>query len=157
MKTIRTSLLFAGLYFCAITASAQNEKLPINEPDYSKPRLFDGLPSRIQVSTEELQSLINAPAGYNTSQKSAGPYELPFEGDVVSVASKYDNQIQSTVLRSTNFNGASFTVSRIQKDDGTVEYKGRVISFKHADLFELMKEGDQYVLVKKNYYELVNE
>ena len=41
--------------------------------------------------------------------------------------------------------------------DGSVRYSGRIISFQHADAYEINLENNQYVFVKKGFYDLVNE
>jgi hypothetical protein len=153
---------FLALLFCFCIFSsgnrvfAQTDKIPVNEPDYNKPRLFDALPSRIPVTIDELNSLINEPSGKAASFKFSGLPAKQIDGKIISVAGQ-GNKIQSTVLRSTNFNGATLTVSKIRNDDGSFSFTGRVISFQHGDLFELKKEEGNYVLVKRNFYELVNE
>lgn len=157
MKTIRTTLLCATTVLFSLCAFAQNDKPPVNEPDYNKPRLFDDLPSRIAVSTADLKSIISASAGQTASLTLSAESALQFDGQVISVASKYDNKIKSTVLRSANFKGATFTVSRIVNENGSSYFTGRIINFQYGDLYELVNEEGNYVLVKKNYYELVNE
>lgn len=157
MKNFRTTLLCASITLFSFCAAAQQDNTPINEPDLNKPRLFDGLPDRIPVNAAELNNLLNAPVGRTASLKLSAASSLQFDGEVVSVSDKYDTKIQSVVLRSSNFNGARLTVSRIQHEDGSWSYTGRIISFKHGDLFELKNESGNYILVKRNYYELVNE
>lgn len=144
-------ILFSGIHSQA--------QAPINEPDLHKPRLFDNLPAEIPVSTVELKGLLaqNAVAGKEVSVKFADAKRSAFAGQIVSAASKYGDKLHSVVVRSTNFKGAMMTISAITLEDGSVAYKGRIISFQHADLYELEKKNDQYILVKKNYYELVNE
>jgi hypothetical protein len=61
------------------------------------------------------------------------------------------------VIRSGNFNGATLTLSSSAQPDGAVKFTGRIISFKHGDAYELQNQNDQYILIKRNYYELINE
>ena len=157
MKNLRTPLLCLFAMLFSLCSFAQNEKDPINEPDLNKPKLFSNLPDRIPVSIEKIKDLLNAPVGNSTSLKVTESSSFQFDGEVVSKATKYDNRIQSVVIRSTNFNGARFTISRITKEDGTFSYTGRIISFQHGDLYELQNLGGQFTLVKKNFYDLVNE
>ncbi len=159
MKNLHVTLCSLAALVYSVCASAQNEKIPINEPDYNKPRLFSNLPGRIGVSLSELELLVEAPVGSRTRMNLAAETvsSYAFDGDVVSAVSKYENRIQSVVIRSSNFNGASLTVSKIRLDDGTFTYTGRIISFQHGDLFELKQEAGGWVFVKRNYYELINE
>jgi hypothetical protein len=157
MKSLRTAVLCAGLALCSLGSYAQEKPVPVNEPDYNKPKLFSHLPDKIQVNTEDLASLFSTAVGKATSLVFADDTHLRFEGEVISSGSKYQNTLQSMVIRSTNFNGARFSISRISNPDGTVTYRGRIMSFKHGDLFELQNQNGQYALVKKNFYDLVNE
>lgn len=157
MKTIRTASLCALFALSALVSSGQDQKIPINEPDYNKPRLFNSLPDQIPVTSTLLDNLISSPVGRNSRISLAADETVPFQGEVVSVASKYNNTMQSVVIRSDSYEGASLTVTRVTAADGTVKYTGRIISFKHGDLFVLETRDGQLMLVKKNYYEVVNE
>ncbi|MBM3417054.1 MAG: hypothetical protein FJY20_11585 [Bacteroidetes bacterium] len=156
MKNLRTAVLCAGFAVCSLGSFAQEKTPPVNEPDYNKPRLFDGLPARIQLNADAISSLFATPMGRAASISLSEDNRFQFQGEVVSSGAK-SQQVQSMVIRSTNFNGASFSISRITQADGTISYKGRIISFRHGDLYELENQNGQYVLVKKNFYDLVNE
>jgi hypothetical protein len=157
MKNLRTAVLCAGLALCSLGSYAQDKPAPVNEPDYNKPKLFTGLPDQVELNTEDLSNLFNAPLGRGTSLRLTDDNQFRFEGEVVSSGSKYQNNLQSMVIRSTNFNGANLTVSRVTNADGSVVYRGRIISLAHGDLYELQQRDGRYLLVKRNYYDLVNE
>ena len=142
------------LLICA-SASAQ-ERIPVNEPNLNKPKLFDNLPDQIPVHILDLQSLVNAETGKEVSLTLEKNTSKGFNGKVVSAATKYNN-IRSVVIRSSNFNGALFTLSSSILANGTVKFTGRIISFRHGDLYELQNQNDQYILIKKNFYDLINE
>jgi hypothetical protein len=76
---------------------------------------------------------------------------------VSSVAAQFENNLLSIVIRSTNFPGAALSFSKITKEDGTISYAGRIISFQHGDAYEINQENGQYYFVKKGFYDLVNE
>ena len=139
--------------FCA-TSYGQN-RIPVNEPDQNKPKLFTNLPDKIPVDINDLQSLIGAETGKNVNLKLGQNTLSSFNGQVISKSD--DNIIHSVVIRSANFNGATFTLSSSAQPNGTVKFTGRIISFKHADAYELQKQNDQYILIKKNFYDLINE
>lgn len=157
MKTIRTTLLCAVLALFTLVSNSQEQKVPLNEPDNNKPRLFANLPDRIPVNINNIDNILSAPVGRNSQFSLSEENTFQFAGEVVSTASKYNNSIQSIVIRSDNFDGARLTISKITNPDGSIRYSGRIISFKHGDLYELENQAGQLVLVKKNYYELVNE
>lgn len=142
------------LLFCAI-ASAQ-EKIPVNEPDLRKPKLFSSLPDKIPVHILDLQSLVNTETGKEVSLTLENNTSTVFSGRVVSATRKYNN-ISSVVIRSGNFNGATFTLSSSIHPNGTVKFTGRIISLKSGDLYELQNIDSQYMLVKKNYHDLIAE
>ena len=145
-------LLF--LFACA-TASAQHNKIPVNEPDQNKPKLFTNLPDKIPVDIADLQNLVNAEAGKTANFKLGQNALRYFNGQVISRSD--DNLIHSVVIRSVDFNGATLTLSSSAQPNGTVKFTGRIISFKHSDAYELQRQNDQYILIKKNFYDLINE
>ncbi len=155
MKTILSIMLCILISICA---AAQKDKAPINEPDYNKPRLFDNLPEKITITADQLNILLNSPVGKSASLSSPDKREQSFEGEIVSEVSRDIEKSQSVVMRLTNFNGANLTVTRILQEDNTYKYIGRIISFKHGDLYELKTdESGNLALIKRNYYELINE
>ena len=139
------------LTLSAIVSNSQEQKIPLNEPDQNKPRLFSNLPDKIPVTLTNIDNILSAPVGRNSQFRLSEDNTLQFAGEVVSTASKYNNSIQSVVIRSDDFNGARLTISKITNPDGSIRYSGRIISFKHGDLYELENQDGQLVLVKKNY------
>jgi hypothetical protein len=61
------------------------------------------------------------------------------------------------VIRSTNYDGARFTLSKITNVDGTTFYSGRIMSFRHSDILELKNQDGHLILEKRKYNDLVNE
>jgi hypothetical protein len=158
MKNLRRPALCLCALLFTVCSFAQNENNNhINEPDNKKPKLFSNLPDKISVPIEKITALLSSSVGDAASLRMDAASTVAFDGQVISKASKYDSRIQSTVIRSSNFNGATLTISKVVKEDGTVNYTGRIISFLHGDLFVLEKQGQAYFLVKKNFYDLVNE
>ena len=159
MKNLRTTLVGVCITL-SIATTAQENRIPINEPDLNKPKLFQHLPDVIAVNTEDLNSLLNSPVGksinVNLADRSAAT-AFRIEGEVVAETKQADNSIQTISIRSSNFPGASVTFSKIINTDGTIRYSGRIISFKHGDLLELQNRNGQLVFIKRNLYDLVNE
>ena len=158
MKNLRTTVICACLTVCSLYSGAQESKVIVNEPNYNKPRLFDNLPPVIPVSIDNLNGLVNSKAGsiINTSF-AADAKTASFEGHVVSVVSKYEDKLQTVVIKSTNYNGATLYISRVITEDGTIKYNGRLVSFQHGDLYVLQPKDGGFELVKKNYYDVINE
>jgi hypothetical protein len=159
MKNLRTSVLCVcvTLYSLCTAAQANSHPVPINEPNYNKPKLFQGQPDNIPVNLDNLNSLFSKQVGLSVSVNLAEASTFQFDGQVISTASKYNNSIQSVVLRCSNFNGAQLTVSKVIDENGTTVYRGRIISMQHGDLYELQQSNGKYALVKRNFYDVINE
>lgn len=154
MKNLQLQGLCLLLILTCATASAQHT-IPVNEPDQNKPRLFTNLPDKIPVDINTLQTLVNTETGKTVSLKLGASELSNFSGEVVSKAD--DNTFHSVVIRSANFNGATLTLSSSAQPNGTVKFTGRIISLKHGDAYELQNHNNQYILTKKNFYDLINE
>jgi hypothetical protein len=154
MKNLQISGLILLFTICCFTSSAQQNP-PVNEPDLNKPKLFQDLPERIPVQQATLQSALNATVGQSANL--AITANFVYKGQVVSSASKYNNKIESIVIKSSNRIGASFSFSKITNEDGSTVFRGRIISLQHGDGFELVNENGQYFLVKKQFYDMINE
>lgn len=157
MKNFRTPVLCFSMMLFSLCSFAQNQTIPINEPDYNKPRLFDNLPDQIPVNIAKINELLTYTKGNPVDVVISNGSALRFTGTVVTAASKFQNKVVSVVLRSTNYVGASLTISKLTDDNGNISYTGRLLSFNNGDLFVLRQVNDNYVLVKRKYYDLVNE
>jgi hypothetical protein len=152
MKNLSTAVLSVCITLCSLCASAQKD-VPINEPDYNKPRLFADLPDRINFNPANLTNLFQLQVGQTANIPITGNFTLT--GVVVSTANN-DNVI-SVVIKSTNRLGARLTFTKVINDDKTVKYIGRIISLQHGDVYEIVSENNQYYFQKKGLYDLVNE
>lgn len=121
----------------------------------NRPSLFQNLPDKISFRISDLTDLLDWQTGKDVSISLATNFN--FQGVISSVSSISSNKLQSVVIRSTNFPGAALSFSKITKDDGSVSYVGRIISFQHGDAYEISQEKGQYYFVKKGFYDLVNE
>ena len=146
-----------SIIFCTI--SFAQDRVVLREPDLKKPTLFTTLPDKIPVDVSELESLFSntAAKGKDVNVRFIDKKLPGFNGKIISATSKYNNTIRSVVVNSTRFNGATLTLSLSTTTDGTVRYSGRIVSFKHGDLYVLENQNDQYFLIKKKYHELINE
>jgi hypothetical protein len=127
--------------------------------DQKKPRLFDSMPDRIAVNAGDIGQLFKerTETGKEVNINFRDPQLPGLRGKVVSATRKYDNKIHTLIIRSINFSGATLTLSSSTQLDGTVRYSGRIISFEHGDLYELEKQNEHYMLVKKNFRELISD
>ena len=154
MKNLVKGFICLSLFSICLQSNAQ-KPAPVREPDMNRPTLFQNLPNKISCRINDLSSLLGLEIGKPVSFSLVD--NLNFQGVVSSVASKFDNTLNSVVIRSTNFPGAALSFSRVTKEDGTFSYVGRIISFQHGDAYEINLENGQYYFVKKGFYDLVNE
>ena len=153
MKNLVRGIICLSIFFICLETNAQTP--PVREPDTNRPTLFQNLPDKINCHINDLSALLQSETGSTVSIAFAD--NINFQGVVSSVASKFDNSLQSIVIRSTNFPGAALSFSKIIKQDGTVSYAGRILSFQHGDAYEISLENGQYYFIKKGFYDLVNE
>jgi hypothetical protein len=155
MKTLKTCALGVLLTLCYLHSAAQDASVPLNEPDYNKPKLFSDLPQRIYLKIVFLEALFDLPVGTNINTQVSEAFS--FTGTVVSKSNVQDASIKSIVIRSANRPGAVFTFSRAAKPDGSFSYNGRIMSRNHSDAYEVKQEKGVYVLNKISLYDLINE
>jgi hypothetical protein len=130
----------------------QTEAARVNEPNLNKPSLFTALPEKINVNTESLTSLLAAPEGNDVSVNFGG--KMPFVGKIISTSN--EGGVSSVVIRSANYPGARLIFSKAIID-GKELYSGKIISMEHGDVYELKTENGQNALVKRKFYDLINE
>jgi hypothetical protein len=159
MKILKKGALCALLSLLYMGTMAQRtvheKSLPINEPDYRKPKLFSDLPETISLNIDLLQSLLTAEIGKTVSIPITK--SINYQGTVISKSDAFDASTKSVVIKSTNRKGSTFTFSKVVDASGSFTYRGRIISFNNIDAFELASEKGQYILQKKNLYDLYNE
>ena len=151
MKKLKT--IATGVFLIACLSSSAQEKTPLNEPDHNKPKLFADLPAKMNLKVSEMEQLFNYAVGAPVTVKATE--NLSLEGTVVS---KSENaSVKSVVVRASNRQGAIFTFTKTANADGTPRYVGRMLNRNNGDAFEISQENGQYVLLKKNLYDLVAE
>jgi hypothetical protein len=156
MKNLIVTLLTVCISFCSLVTAAQalpTKRLPLNEPDYTKPKLFADLPDRIDFNPNDLSNLFELQTGQSVNVMISPGFI--FVGDLVSKSN--DNHSSSVVVRSTNRPGARLVFTRIKGENNSVKYLGRIISFKHGDCYEIVCENDHYYFKKKSIYEVISE
>jgi hypothetical protein len=153
MKNPKAGILCFLFFFFSLIVHAQN--LPVREPDRNRPLLFSQMPDKLSISAASLENLLQSELNRQVSVNLST--DIVFQGTVSSVSAKHQPGVSSVVIRSANFQGAAFTVSRLSRADGTSYFIGRIISFQHGDGYEIMLENGQYYLIKKGFYDMVNE
>lgn len=138
MKSIKVSL---SLLFCLIasaTFAQNNEKTPLT--------LFSSFPATIEISANILENTINANPGNDITLGLSK--EFQFSGKVLSNEKVYSN-LQTIKIRSAAFNNSIFQLSKIQNDDKSYSYVGRIIHPGATDGYRINKdEKGNYSLEK---------
>ena len=155
MKTLKTIAICALLSMSYFYSGAQENLPVVNQPDYNKPKLFEDLPQKMNLTISDMESLFDLSVGTPVMAKLTKSFH--FKGTIVSKSGGAETSIRSVVIKSTTRQGAVLTFTKITNTDGTYAYRGRIISKESIDAYEIVKENDQYILQKKNYYEMVRE
>ena len=141
----------------SLCSYGQNHTTSINQKDYNNSGSLTNLPELIPANIADLTTLLDAPVGHTVRVNIGSDSQLILEGKVVSISSKYENTVQSVVIRSTNFPGTRLMFSKISKADGTLSYAGRILNIQNGDLYELQNQNGQFVLIKKKLNDFVND
>src|SRR5215470_2882811 len=106
MRNLSITLLSVCCVLCCLCSSSQTAhpsgKIPLNEPDNNKPKLFADLPDQIQFNPNDLSHLFGLKVGESVTVPISA--EFTFSGQVVSKAE--EPKSSSVVIRSTNRAGA---------------------------------------------------
>lgn len=170
MKNLSSAVLSLCLVLSTFVIHGQEQKIPLNEPDYNKPKIFQNLPDVIPVDVSFLSGLFTVSKGQTVTPSA---YNRPtiassfLRGEVVSKSDDKPSNLQarsaepgsisSMILKLSDYTGANFSLSKISDPDGNIRYTGRIINFKSGDLFVLQNVNGEFFLIKKNFYDLVNE
>jgi hypothetical protein len=154
MKNLQKGTIFLLLLLSPAFVFAQDNNL-IQEPDNNKPTLFADVAAKFAVDINALETLLEVPVGQNVDAFLTRNFIL--KGVVVSKSDPSDLTVRSVVIRSSNRNGATMTFTKLRDENGAAIYIGRIVSYKNRDAFELNKEENGYVLVKKNLYDLISK
>jgi hypothetical protein len=142
---VKTGMICLVLTLCLIKSSAQTNSFKQSQPN--KKQLFQHLPEKVNAKISSLTDLFNQPVGKSITINVSN--DFVFEGLVVSAVSKFNNDLQSVVVKSTSHAGARLTFSKSKSEDGTFNYVGRIISPEHADCFVIVQEKGQYYFQKQ--------
>jgi hypothetical protein len=157
MKTLKIIAICAFFSLSYFYSNAQENLPQINEPDYNKPKVFDDLPQKMNLTISDMESLFDLSVGTPVLAKLTKSFH--FKGTIVSKSGNAETTVRSVVIKSTTNTrqNAVLTFTKINNGNGDYTYKGRIISNASIDAYEIIKEKGQYILQKKNYYEMVRE
>ena len=155
MKNVFSYALCVILVVLTTHANAQiQNKLPLTEPDYQKPKLFNNLPSTLTLNVGQITAALNKSEGTEVSIQLAD--QLTVEGVIISSSDRKNGQLKSIVVKCSNWPGTYLTLSSNEKNNGVI-LNGRLLSRQYGDAFEVAKKNGNYYLQKINLYDLLSE
>ena len=154
MKTLKASALCV-LFSLSFSLSFAQITPSVKEHEANKPKIFSDLPQKIAFNIHMFEVLLDTETGSKINLLIAPGFN--FQGTVVSKSDASDARVSSIVIRCTNRMGATLTFTRITNNDGSFSYNGRILSMKHSDAFEIIRENGQFSLVKKEFDDLLME
>ncbi len=133
--------------FCNLLTFAQNKE--------NKSAFFDSYPSKIVLQESQLAQYFTKKAGEKSDVSLTNSFR--FAGDVSSNIQKYHN-LQSVVVKSSNFPGALMQVTKIINPDNSISYSCHIIGKKMSDGYEMKPSGNgSYVLTKVQARDLLQD
>jgi hypothetical protein len=115
-----------------------------------KPSLFSKLPELFEVSSLFMEKLFAGP--------DSGTVRIPignnfFEGSITEKIQQNPHAV-SINIRSSNFDGALLSISRITYGDFSVKYIGRIVSIHYGDVF-LIEQQNNTLYFKRQQQSIV--
>ena len=151
-RCIALLAIFAGSFF---SAAAQEQKIPLNETNYSRPKRLADVPEKLPLQLTDLTRLLHLPVGAKVKAFLAKNFLLT--GTVISKSDPADKAVQSVVVKSDNRLGMTFTFTRLTEENGSFTYSGRMLDRNAGDALEIAKEGQGYVIRKRGIHEIISE
>jgi len=139
MKQLTSYAIALLLIITSIGAQAQTSTV-------TKPAVFNNFPAKINCSATELNRAFATTL--NQSINLSFSDNFSFKGEVVSNIQRYDN-LQTAVIKSSDFSDMVFMVSKITNKDKSITYVGRMMNKRYSDGYELKKDAqNNYQLIK---------
>lgn len=135
------------LLCCMLCLRLQAQLIPpINQVLPNKSSLFSQLPNRFIVKNSLIENLFSTPASTRVKiLLSAGNY---FEGIITERVQKNEN-VLNVNIKSSNYDGALLTLSKISYNDKPDVFIGRIVSLPYGDVLMLSKEKDQFFFTRE--------
>ena len=154
MKNLKIHAFCVLLIISAYCSAQTQNKIPVTEPNYNKPRLFNAFPARLPLNTGQINAVINEKEGGSVDMNLAD--QLNIKGTVISVSDKKISELKSVVIKASNYPGCFITLTAANKGGETI-YSGRILSREYGDAYEIQKHNGNYYLQKINLYDLLSE
>ncbi len=140
-------------YALFLDAQAQTS-LPTRKLLPEKSFLFGRLPEKFSISNLWIQKLFDGP--------DSGTIKIPltpinsFEGVIVEKVQK-NSHVVNMNIKSTNYDGALLSLSKITYDDHSIKYMGRIVSIHYGDVILLTQENNTLSFTRKKQSVVITE
>jgi hypothetical protein len=151
----RSRLLIAGVMCYVLFFNTYAQHLPKQGNVIPEKRLLFGkLPEQFPITYSWLDKIFIGPdTGTVRIHVTGNSY---FEG-TISEKVQMNAHVTTINIKSSNYEGAMLSVSKIRYNDSTMKYIGRIISIQHGDMFELTQENDEVFFKKKKQSVVITE
>ncbi len=132
MKHIATYALLLLLCTLTIKGFSQGQ-------GNAKPKLFANSPDKFDCQETDLTAVFAAPQGQNITVNFSNNFL--FSGTVISNQVRYNNNLQTVLVRSSALDNTLLSISKRVDADRSTSYIGRIINQKYFDGYELGKDA----------------
>lgn len=151
----RQHFFLAGVMYSMLFFHVHAQSLPPTHkllPE--KALLFNKLPEQFKITNLLIEKLFAGPdTGTVIIPITANSF---FEGVIIDKVQKNRN-VTNINIKSTNYDGALLSVSKITYNDLTTKYNGRIISIHYGDVFLLTQENNTLYFKKKKQSTVITE
>jgi len=141
MNTLKT--IFCGYsLLISLALSAQEKSFPENIPYHTK----------IEVSSDALEKLFHVSGSF--TMQLAPSFTLT--GSIQNRTVK-ENSVSTILIKTENLQGATLSLSRSLKSDGSVQYTGHLLKLHDADGMLLIEKDNHYYFIRTEQRFLVSE
>ncbi|HET9057226.1 MAG TPA: hypothetical protein VFN30_10305 [Chitinophagaceae bacterium] len=152
MKSKLLSLATAIWLFSSYSFSQDINFRSAREKNSDKLSLFSNVAEHTPADINLIKNLFGIKMGHAVIIKFSD--DLQLNGQVIMV--EQETTLQSITIRCTNFPNALLTISKVVKEDGTIQYTGAIINNRYKDIICLEKVGNEnYVWTKKNLSDVI--
>ena len=132
MNTLKT--IFCGCsLLISLALSAQEKSFPENIPFHTK----------IEVSAEALEKLFHVSGSFTMQLAPSFTLTGSIQNRIIK-----ESSVSMILIKTENLQGATFSLSRSLKSDGSVQYTGHLLKLHDADGMLLIEKDNHYYLIR---------
>lgn len=153
---MKLNYLFVAGVLCYALNSDVHAQLPLKVPLLlqEKSLLFNNLPERFSINNLWLDHLFDGPDTGTVTIVFTG--EKNFEGVILEKVQK-NPHVVTINIKSSNYDGAFLTLSRVRYDDSSARYIGGLISINYGDVFTVSQDNNMVTFQRKKQSTVITE